>query len=171
MWAAEVQIFSRDTGGVLMNKVVVVALWGIGLAVPGCASLAPESRTNDNWEQEVRVAEERHRNAFLVNDVAAIDAMLADDFVVNSPQNRIIEKGELLGMVESGVLAISSFEQDIQSIRRFGSIAVVMGEDRVVYAQPSPAAGRTDRRRFTDLWERRGGTWIFVARQATIIDL
>ena len=152
-----------------MNKVVFGALLGFGLTVLGCAGLAPASENNDNWEQEVGIAEERHRNAFLANDVAAIDAMLADDFIVNSPQNRLIEKRELLGMVESGVLAISTFEQDIQSIRRFGSIAVVMGEDRVVYAQPSPAAGRTDRRRFTDLWERRGDTWIFVARQATII--
>lgn len=137
---------------------------GAGLRWPG-----PASRTDPNWEQEVRVAEERHRNAFLANDVTALDAMLADGLIVNSPQNRIIEKRELLGMVERGVLAISTFEQDIQSIRRFGSIAVVMGEDRVVYAQPSPAAGRTERRRFTNLWERRGDTWIFVARQATII--
>jgi hypothetical protein len=153
----------------MMNKVILVALWGIGLTVLGCAGLAPSARPDDNWEQEVQAAEERHRNAFLANDVAALDTMLADDLIVNSPQNRIIEKRELLGMVESGVLAISVFEQDIQSIRRFGSIAVVMGEDRVVYAPPSPAAGRTDRRRFTDLWERRGDTWIFVARQATII--
>jgi hypothetical protein len=152
-----------------MNKVAFVALWGLGLTVLGCAGPAPASRTDDNWEQEVRVAEERHRNAFLTNDVAALDSMLADDFIVNSPQNRIIEKRELLGMVESGVLAISTFEQDIQGIRQFGSSAVVMGEDRVVYARASPAAGRADRRRFTDLWERRGDTWIFVARQATII--
>jgi hypothetical protein len=152
-----------------MNRMVFVALLGLGLAVPGCADPAPASGAGDNWEQEVRLAEENHRNVFLANDVAALDSMLADDFVVNSPQNRIIEKRELLGMVESGVLAVSTFEQDIQSIRRFGSVAVVMGEDLVVYAQPSPAAGRTDRRRFTDLWERRGDTWIFVARQATII--
>jgi hypothetical protein len=85
------------------------------------------------------------------------------------PQNRIMEKRELLGMVESGVLAISTFEQEIESVRQFGNIAVVMGEDRVVYTQPSPAGGRTERRRFTDLWERRGDAWLFVARQATLV--
>jgi hypothetical protein len=126
-------------------------------------------RPDDDWEQQIRAAEERHRNALLDNGVAALDLMLAEDFIVNSPQHRIIEKRDLLGMVESGVLAISIFQQEIESVRRFGNIAVVMGEDRVEYAQPSPAAGGTDRWRFTDVWERRGDAWSFVARQATLV--
>jgi ketosteroid isomerase-like protein len=152
-----------------MKNVVRVALWGLGLMLLSCAGPAPHPATDDDWEHQVRAAEERHRNAFLVNDVAALDSMLADDFIVNSPQNRVIEKRELLGMVQGGVLAISGFEQEIEKVRRYGAIAVVMGEDRVVYAPPSPAAGRIDRRRFTDLWERRGDGWSFVARQATIV--
>src|SRR5688572_12190940 len=99
------------------------------------------------WEEQVRAAEERHRAAFLANDVEALDAMFAQDFIVNSPQNRVIEKPGLLGMIRAGALAISAFEQTIESVRRFGDIVVVMGEDRVVYAPPSPRAGQTDRRR------------------------
>jgi len=153
-----------------MNKnVLAVVVFGLGLMMTGCAGPDSSLKFDDDWERHVRAAEERHLNAFLTNDVAAIDAMLADDFIVNSPQNRIIEKGELLRMVEAGVISISTFQQEIESIRRFGNIAVVMGEDHVVYAEPSPAAGRTDRRRFTDLWELRGDAWIFVARHATIV--
>lgn len=142
------------------------ALLACGLAL-GCAGPAPAN--GDAWEQKVRAAEERHRMAFLANDEATLDSMIADDFIVNSPQNRIIEKGELLRMVKRGILAISTFEQTIESIRRFGDVAVVMGEDRVVYATPSPGAGQTHRRRFTDLWQLRDTTWRFVARQASIV--
>ena len=44
-------------------------------------------------------------------------------------------------------LPLSMFEQEIESIRRFGDHVVVMGADRVVYAAPSPNAGQTQRRR------------------------
>ena len=133
----------------------------------GCSSAGQSHE--DAWEQKVRAAEERHRKAFLANDTAALDTMLADDFIVNSPQNRIIEKAELLGMIGRGILAISTFEQKIDAVRRFGDIAVVMGVDSVVYASPAPAAGQTHRRRFTDLWQLRDTTWEFVAQQASLL--
>jgi ketosteroid isomerase-like protein len=122
-----------------------------------------------SWEQEVRAAEQKHRAAFLAQDVAALQAMFSDDFVVNSPLNAVVDKARLLDMVRKGVLAISSFEQNIEQVRRYGDVVVVMGADSVVYAAPSPNAGRTDRRRFTDLWRSEGGRWRFVARQASII--
>jgi hypothetical protein len=134
----------------------------------GCAAHVP-AYSGTSWEQQVRAAEERHRHAFLANDAPAIDAVLAQDFVVNSPQNRVVEKPALLGLVRSGALTLASFDQHIEAIRRFGDVVTVMGEDRVVYAAPSPTAGQTHRRRFTDLWQLRGGDWRFVARQATII--
>ena len=137
----------------------------LALAVAGCSTQAPSSA---DWEQQIRAAEERHRIAFLKNDVAALDAMFSDDFLVNSPQNRVVNKVALMGMVRGGVLAISSFDQKIESIRRYGDIVTVMGEDRVVYAAPAPNAGQEHRRRFTDIWQLRGADWRFVARQATI---
>ena len=111
------------------------------LAILGC-STHPPSSADGAWEQQIRAAEERHRIAFLTNDLGALDAMFSDDFIVNSPQNRVIEKGTLLGMVRGGVLAISSFDQKIESIRRYGDVVTVMGEDRVVYAAPSPTPAR-----------------------------
>ncbi len=139
----------------------------LALAILGCSTQAASS-ADGAWEQQIRAAEERHRIAFLNNDVGALDAMFSDDFIVNSPQNKVIEKGALLGMVRGGVLAISSFEQKIESVRRYGDIVTVMGEDRVVYAAPSPIAGQTHRRRFTDIWQLRGTDWRFIARQASI---
>jgi len=132
------------------------------------AGAAPPE-TAGSWEQEVRAAEQKHRAAFLAQDVAALQAMFSDDFVVNSPLNSIVDKARLLDMVRKGVLTISSFEQNIEQVRRYGDVVVVMGADSVVYAAPSPNAGRTDRRRFTDLWRSEGGRWRFVARQASII--
>lgn len=135
--------------------------------VARAGAVPPDS--GGTWEQEVRAAEQKHRAAFLAGDVVALQAMFSDDFVVNSPLNVVVDKARLLEMVRKGVLTISSFEQNIEQVRRYGDVVVVMGGDSVVYAAPSPNAGQTQRRRFTDLWRRDGGRWRFVARQASVI--
>jgi ketosteroid isomerase-like protein len=138
---------------------------GVGIAI----GLAASARAAESWESEIRAAEEKHVRAFLEEDAAAIDAMLSNDFVVNSPLNSVVEKKPLLGMVRSGALTISEFAQDIETMRRFGDVVFVMGADRVVWVAPSPNAGKTHRRRFTDVWRLEGGRWVFIARQATLL--
>ena len=150
------------------SPLFVVFLQFLFLGAAARAGAAPPD-TGGAWEQEVRAAEQKHRAAFLAGDVAALQAMFSDDFVVNSPLNVVIDKARLLDIVRKGVLTISSFEQNIEQVRRYGDVVVVMGADSVVYAAPSPNAGRTQRRRFTDLWRQEGGRWRFVARQATVI--
>jgi ketosteroid isomerase-like protein len=129
----------------------------------------PAHSQGNDWEQQIRAAEQRHVKAFLARDTAALDSMFPDDFVVNSPQNRVVGKAELMTMVKRGVLSLSGFEQKIEQIRRFGDVVTVMGEDKVTFAAPSPMAGQTQKRRFSDIWQFRGKNWSFIARQATIV--
>jgi uncharacterized protein (TIGR02246 family) len=145
-----------------------ILVGGFLLVSVACVS-ATSGTSGGSWEQEVRAAEQRHRAAFLAGDVAALEAMFSADFVVNSPLNVTVSKERLLEMVRQGMLSISSFEQNIEQVRRFGDVVVVMGGDTIVYAAPSPNAGQTHRRRFTDLWRQEGSRWRFVARQANII--
>ena len=141
------------------------------LAIASCAVviLLPSARAADSWESEIRAAEAQHVQAFLKPDLPALEAMFSNEFVVNSPLNNIVDKKQLLGMVRSGALTPSEFTQDIERITRFGDVVFVMGADKVVWAKPSPNAGRTDRRRFTDVWRMENGRWVFIARQATLL--
>ena len=123
----------------------------------------------DAWEADIRSAEARHVKAFLDGNVPAIEEMLSNEFVVNSPLNNIVDKKQLVGMVRSGALTLSEFTQDIERITRFGDVVFVMGSDKAVWTKPSPNAGRTDRRRFTDAWRLENGRWVFIARQATLL--
>jgi hypothetical protein len=40
---------------------------------------------NTDWEQEILAREEENRVAFLAGDVATLDRLWTDDFLVNSP--------------------------------------------------------------------------------------
>ena len=130
---------------------------------------SPFAGAAESWEGEIRAAEAKHLRAFLDGNAAAVDEMLSNEFVVNSPLNSIVDKKQLVGMVRSGALTTSEFTQDIERITRLGDMVFVMGADRIVWAKPSPNAGRTDRRRFTDVWRLEGGRWVFIARQATLL--
>ena len=143
----------------------LAAAFSIAAAFAGAAA----ARGTDGWEQEVRAAEARHRAAFLAGDAAALEDLLADSFLVNSPLYTVATKEQVVGMVRKGTLTISAFDQQIEMVRRYGDIVVVMGADSVVYAAPSPKAGQTERRRFTDLWRLESGRWHFAARHANII--
>jgi hypothetical protein len=136
---------------------------------PGAVSRASGQSAGNAWEADIRAAEANHVQAFLAGNVAEIDKMLSNEFVVNSPLNNVVDKKQLVGMVRTGLLTLSDFTQDIERITRFGDVVFVMGSDKVVWAKPSPNAGRTDRRRFTDVWRLENGRWVFIARQATVL--
>jgi ketosteroid isomerase-like protein len=153
-----------------MIKAMLLTIIPLSIGIGTLRAQEPAREADDSdWEQEIRAAEARHVEAALSNDAAAWDELLADDFIVNSPLNTIVEKPALLDMVRSGMLSISSFEQRIEAVRRFGDITLVMGEDTAVWAAPSLNAGQTHHRRFTDIWRLEGGDWRFIARQATLV--
>jgi ketosteroid isomerase-like protein len=133
------------------------------------AACAVRTQTPSSWEEDIRAAEQRHVSAFRANDAAAIDAILARDFLVNSPRYVVLDKSQLMGLVRSGALNAASFNQSIEQIRRYGDIAVVMGADTVSFAAPAPNAGRQIKRRFTDIWRFQDNQWRFVARHANPI--
>lgn len=149
-----------------MKRRALIVLLG---AFAACSSARVAQVSEATWEQEVRAAEERHRRAFLANDVVVLDELFAEDFVVNSPLNRVVDRQQLLDLVRAGRLTLSAFEQRIETVRRYGDVAVVMGADAATFAAPAPNAGTTQNRRFTDLWRFDGRRWLFTARQASIV--
>jgi hypothetical protein len=142
---------------------------GLVLAWLTAAACAGAPRMSSSWESDLRAAEERHLAAFRANDSAAIDALLAEEFLVNSPRYVVLDKRQMMDLTRSGMLNASTFTQSIERIRRYGDIAVVMGADTAVFAPPAPNAGRKIKRRFTDIWRFQDGQWRFVARHANPI--
>ena len=116
------------------------------------------------WEKEIRGLEEQARLAFLQADTDTLTRLWADDFTVNSPHERVHQKAQVLSLLAAGRIRHTSYECEIEQVSRHGDVVVVMGHDRVT----DPPDGALTRRRYTNIWQLRGGHWRAIARHAQV---
>jgi ketosteroid isomerase-like protein len=117
------------------------------------------------WDQDIRAREDENRAAFLAADLAALDRLWTDDFLVNSPINVVNGKRQTLALLEAGRIRHTSMTAEIEHMARHGDVVVVMGSDRVT----DPPEGTITHRRFTNLWRLEGGSWRCFARHANAV--
>jgi len=118
-----------------------------------------------DWEQEIRALEEANRVAFLNADLATLERLWAEGFMVNSPLEQVHGKQRVLELLGSGRIRHRAMEIDIEHISRYGDVVVVMGRDRVL----EPPAGIVSHRRFTNVWRLDASGWKTIARHAHVV--
>jgi ketosteroid isomerase-like protein len=136
-------------------------------ASPQVTSSATESKALA--EKDVRRVNSEEVRAFLNNDSKALAGLWSDDLVVTNPLNKLVNKQQVLGMVESGFLVITSYDRQIEYLRVYGETVIVAGSETLVWGGRMPNAGRTEHLRFSAVWMRNDGTWREVARHANIV--
>src|SRR5262245_38118477 len=82
---------------------------------------------NSAAESAVRQLNQEEVNAFLHKDPKAMAAIWSDDFVVTNPLNKFVTKRDVLGMMESGFLVITSYDRQIEYLRVYGDTVIVAG--------------------------------------------
>jgi ketosteroid isomerase-like protein len=120
-------------------------------------------------ENEVRRLNAEEVQAFIHNDSKAMAHLWSDDFVVTNPLNRFVTKQQVLGMVDSGFLAIPSYDRQIEYVHVYGDVVIVAGSETVVWGGKMPNVGKTEHLRFTGVWMRRAGVLQEVARHANVV--
>ena len=128
----------------------------------------PTSKANPA-EEEIRRLNVEEPEAFLHKDPKTLARLWSDDFVVTNPLNKFVNKQQVLGMVESGFLVITSYDRQIEYLRFYGDTAIVAGSETVVWGGKMPNAGKTEHLRFTGVWMKQGGRWQQVARHANVV--
>ena len=132
--------------------------------------LAQNAKENGELEQTIRRLELAESDAVVRSDVTALEKLWAEDLTVNNPQNQISRgRKEVLDRVRSGLLKYSSFVREIESVGIYGDTVIVMGLEVVTPVGDTPRAGQTLRRRYTNIWMKREGTWLLTARHANVI--
>jgi uncharacterized protein (TIGR02246 family) len=150
----------------------VVAFFALPAVLASPAILAQVSNPSADQsgaEQEIRGLNTEEVNAFLHNDPKEMARLWSDDLVVTNPLNRFVNRQQVLGMVTSGFLIITSYDRQIEYVRVYGNTAIVAGNETVVWGGKMPNAGKTERLRFTGIRMKQQGRWQQVARHANII--
>jgi ketosteroid isomerase-like protein len=141
------------------------------VALLGCAGWRGATRAEPGADARaanaVRDAELRRFEAMTRRDLAALDALLADELTYVHSSGELETKAGLLATLRSERLAYDSIAPSDVDARVFGETAVVTGRSRMQVR----AAGQVRRFtiRYTDVYVRRAGRWQTVAWQSTVV--
>ena len=132
---------------------------------------APGQSSSDSIESEIRKLEADQVEYLMNGKVTEMKNNWAADYTVNNPFYVVQDANT--GPIQSGVLTYSKFERNIEKILLHDSVIIVMGNELVV-PKTAPKGSSHDtnqpiKRRFTNVWMRKNGKWILIARHANNI--
>ena len=120
-------------------------------------------------ETEIRKLEQTLVQAVLDKDTATLKRLWDRDYIVNNPDNKIVFEAN---PAHRPVLQRSkfSFTSKVKKILINGDIVISMGSETVVTpGGDSSKSGQTVKRRYTNIWMKKNGSWKVVARHANEI--
>ena len=103
-------------------------------------------------------------------DFTALEKLWAPEMVVNSPGNNILTRAQVFQSIRDDKLAYSSVKATTDAFSVSKDVAVEMGHENIVMSN-GPMAGKPLIRRYTDIWQKHGETWVQIARQATYVGI
>ena len=109
--------------------------------------------------------DKKRMDAMARKDLAALDALIAEDLVYTHSTARLDTKQSLLGAMESGATVYTSVVPSDVAAQDLGNTVVLTGSARIgVMSQGRPNSFAV---RFTDVWSNQTGQWRMVAWQST----
>ena len=147
--------------------VLIIWLGNVGMSF--VSAQKDDATDKDGAEQDVRKLNADEVTAFLNNDPKALARAWSDDFVVTNPLNKFVSKQQVLGMIQSAFLVITSYDRQIEYVRVYGETVIVAGSETVVWGGKMPNAGKTEHLRFTGVWMKQQGRFQEVARHANVV--
>ena len=122
-------------------------------------------------ETEIRKLENDQREAFLKKDTATLFKLFSPNFVVNAPTNKVTTLQDLKLLIRKGEVDMEVFDRVTEKVTFVENIAIAMGHETLNPTGKMPNAGKTVKRRYTNIWMKNKNSWHLVGRQATIISV
>lgn len=126
-------------------------------------------------DSSLRAADAEQMRIIVDGDATSQDALMHPNYILNGPSNRVLRKAVLVEMLAQGRMASERFERTIEGTAITGNVGIVMGSEIVrprAGSELGQAFGVRDlKRRFTNVFIFEGGSWRFLARQASVIEV
>ena len=94
-------------------------------------------------------------------DVEGFREILSEDFLCSLPDGTLLDKLQFLDHTAKP-RTLSRLEADDVRIRVLGDVAIIHAATRYTTLD-----GQDGRGRYTDVWQKRGGTWLAVSAHVT----
>ena len=115
--------------------------------------------------QRIIDLDKKRMDAMAQQDIATLNALLADDLVYTHSSARVDTKQSLMGAMESGATVYTAVEPSDVVAQDLGTAVVLTGAARIsVTSNGNPINFGV---RFTDVYVNKGGEWQMVAWQST----
>ena len=122
-------------------------------------------------EAEIRKLDSAQKEAYFKQDTANFLKYFSADVVVHGPSNKIESLDELLVRIRKGASNREYYDRVVEKVSFYDNIAVVMGNETTKPIGIATNAGKTVKRRFTNIWMKKDIGWRLIARQSTIISV
>ena len=133
--------------------VASLAVWALDSAV---AQNKP-----DTLSSKILALENRWNAAYKRGDIATMESLLADDFIITLEDGSTLSKSGYIAHNGDSTVHVEVTEMADLKVRMHGNIVVVIGS----YHEKGVSKGKSYeyRDRFTDVWMNIDGTWQVIA--------
>ena len=129
--------------------------------------LPEEKLTRVSAEDEVKQIEIEWGYAFERRDIATLDRLMADDYILTDPLGNVRNKRESLAAITMKDVHFESTKSDNVNVRINGDTAVVTG--RSTFKGRYKGWSMAGRYQYTDVLVRRKGCWQAVSSHITAL--
>ena len=159
-------LMKRPQIGSLSLALIAVAL--LVIASASCAlRLVGSTVSNDECEQEIRLLENRLREAALVGATAVLNDLLADDYTNTNAYGLVRHKAQVIADIESGDFSFEAIGLNDISVSLYGDAAVLTAKRTVRGRAKGPDPSGQFRQ--IRVYAKRQGRWQAVMLQITRI--
>jgi ketosteroid isomerase-like protein len=123
--------------------------------------LAQNAPTMTSAQQEVRKLERAWLDAYEKRDVAAMTAIVADDFTITFVDGTMQTKPQIIESLKRPGGSSSKFLTENVQSREYGDTVILIGT--VISEWTRNGKAMSDRSRYTDTYVKRNGRWQVVA--------
>jgi len=145
-------------------RVIFVVIFAACCAVG--QTMNQEANRNTGVEQELRSLENQWQEALTRRDVAMLDRLMSDDYVLTTVGGEVVNKARVLAEVKSAHATADVRNTEV-AVRIYGDVAIVTG--LVLISGKFNDKDVSTRSRYIKVYVKRQGQWRVVAAQATLI--
>ena len=109
-----------------MTRILLAVTLMMASATLGLSRMPGKDTSAD--EAHIRSLNEASGEAQVKRDIAALDRLLADDFILTRASGVVANKAQNLADVQSGDRLFTSYKSDDVRVRLYGDAAVVTGQ-------------------------------------------